>query len=279
MIKCATYWSMPEGLANTHPIDDAFRRAKNAGFDGIELAIGPEGALNVNTSRDECEKIRAMADDLGLVLQTVGCGMTWAFSPTSDDADVRRKSIKLHDAALQRTAWLGCQAMLYIPGVVGGPINPDRVRYDLAIDRAREACKVLLETAENVGVDLCLENVWNGLMYSPLEFRDFIDSFNHRRLGVYFDVGNVLGFHQYPPHWIDLLGERIKRIHIKDYMLNFDWTGSFSFCELGEGDVPWPETMQAIRHLGYNKTIVAEILPYSDGILERTAAAMDRILQ
>lgn len=278
MIKCISYWSTRDGLANTHPIDAAMTDAKAANFAGIELCVGPEGSLHVGTSQKDCEAFRAMADRRGLVLETLASGMSWGFNPASDDPAVRQKSIELHDAALRRAAWLGCRAMLFVPGAVGGPISGDRIRYDLAMERAREACKRLLDTAEKVGVDLCIENVWNGLLYSPLEFCDFVDSFKSDRLGVYFDVGNVLGYHQHPPHWIELLGKRIKRVHIKDYKLDFNWTGGFSFCELLEGDVPWPATMAALRRIGYDRTVVAEMLPHSPGLLERTSAAMDRLL-
>jgi hexulose-6-phosphate isomerase len=168
--------------------------------------------------------------------------------------------------------------MLMVPGVVKSPISPDIVRYDHALQRCREAVSQLLPVAERAGVELCLENVWNGFFYSPLELRDFIDSFQSKWLGVYFDVGNGLGYHQHPPHWIELLGERIKRVHVKDFTENFNWTGGYSFCALGAGQVPWPETMAALRKIGYDKTLVAEMLPYDPGNLARTKAAMDVIV-
>ena len=278
MIKCISYWSMKDGLSNTHPVEVAMDEAAGAGFEGIELCIAPEGALTTATTQDECESIREMARAKGLALQTLASGMSWAANPTSDDEAVREQSIKLHSEALQRASWLGCESMLFVPGVVASPISPDIIRYDTAVGRSREACKRLLDVAERVGVDLCIENVWNGLLYSPTEFCAFIDSFNSKRIGAYFDVGNLLGYHQHPPHWIELLGPRIKRVHIKDYKLNFDWTGSFCFCELLQGDVPWQATMQAIRKIGYDKTLVGELLPHSDGLLERTSEAMSKIM-
>jgi len=279
MIKSISYWSMKDGLANNHPITNALTEAKQSGFHGVELCIGPEGVLSTETTEAECQKLRSSCEDSGLVVQTLASGMSWAFNPTSNDPTVRRKSIDLHAAALQRAAWLGCQAMLFVPGVVKSPITPDQViRYDTAVQRAGDAVGQLLETAERVGVDLCIENVWNGLFYSPLELAEFIDRFPSERIGVYFDCGNVLGYHQHPPHWIELLSERIKRVHVKDFKENFDWTGSYSFCDLGEGDVPWPETIAALKRIGYDKSLVAEMLPWSEGLLDRTSAAMDRIL-
>ena len=278
MIKCISYWSLKDGLANTHPIADALAETKKTGFAGIELCIGPEGALNTSTSQKDCEAIRTQIGASGLTVQTLAAGISWGCNPTSEDPAIRQKSIELHAAALQRGGWLGVQAMLMVPGVVKSPISPDIVRYDRAIDRCREAVKQLLETAEKANVDLCLENVWNGFFYSPLELRDFIDSFKSNRLGVYFDVGNGLGYHQHPPHWIELLGKRIKRVHVKDFTENFNWTGGYSFCALGAGQVPWKETMAALKAIGYDKTLVGELLPWDPANLARTSAAMDVIL-
>jgi hexulose-6-phosphate isomerase len=279
MIKSISYWSMKDGLANTHPVDDALRQTKAAGFQGMEVSIGPEGALSTQSTQGECEKIRADAAKLGVVVETAGVGISWGVNPISNDAATRKKSIDLHAAALQRCAWLGVKSMLMVPGVVKSPISPDLVRYDHALERLREGVKKLLETAEKTGVELCLENVWNGLFYSPVEFAGFVDSIKSDKLGIYFDVGNLLGYHQHPPHWIELLGKRIKRVHVKDYTENFNWTGGYSFCALGAGQVPWPETMAALRAIGYDKTLVAEMLPWDPANLTRTSAAMDVILK
>ena len=281
MIKCISYWAMPDGLANTHLIEDAIKRAQTASFAGIELCIGPyEGAFTTQTTEARCREIRTLLDAAELHCSTVASGMSWAFNPTSEDAAVREKSIKLHADALERTAWLGCQAMLFVPGVVNSPISPDEhIRYDLAIERAREAVSRLLETANKVGVDLCIENVWNGLFYSPLELRDFVDSFNSDRLGVYFDCGNVLGYQQRPEHWIELLGKRIKRVHIKGYREVFGFEGNYTFCGLLEGDVPWQATMAALREIGYDQTVVAEMMPYHERLLEQVSADMDQIFK
>lgn len=279
MKKFISYWSMKDGLANTHPIADALAEAKAAGFDGLELGIAPEGALTVDTTQAECEEIRALIDASGLTVQTLASGMSWGFNPVSNDASVRERAVSLHEAALQRAAWLGCDAMLFVPGVVNSPIAPDEhVRPDHAVERCRANVDRLLKTAERVGVDLCLENVWNGLFYSAAELAAFIDSFGTERLGVYLDVGNLMGVHQWPPHWIEMLGRRIKRVHVKDFKHDFNWQGSYDFCRLGEGDVPWEPTLAALRSIGYDGTVVAEMLPHSPGLVEHTSETLGRIL-
>ena len=279
MKKCISYWSIEGGLANTCPVDEAMRQAKAAGFDGIELAIGIDGVLHTQTDQKTCEDYRALAEKHGLALETVAAGLSWGCSPTDPTPAMRAKSIELHSAALQRAAWLGAKSMLMVPGAVTIPWDAGYgpVKYDQAVEWARDAAKQLARVAERLGVDLCLENVWNGMFYSPLELAGFIDSIGSGSVWIYFDVGNVLGYHQHPPHWIEILGNRIRRVHIKDFRKD---VGNLSgFCDLLAGDVPWAATMAALRGIGYDKTIVAEMMPPDATLLQRTKAAMDQIVK
>lgn len=280
MIKSISYWTFPGGLENTLPPEQAMDQAKSAGFKGIELAIAPSGALTLTSDQAACEKYRAAAQQRGLALQTLAAGFAWGMPATHPDAAKRKESIEAHKAALQRAAWLGCGTMLFVPGAVRILWEPSYgpVPYKQAYTWAKEAIKQLAEQAEKVGVEVGVENVWNGLFYSPLEFAQVIDDVGSSKVGVYFDVGNVLGYHQYPPDWIETLGKRIKRVHIKDFKHNFNWQGTYDFCELLQGDVPWKETMAALRKIGYDKTLVGEMIPPKPGLAERTSQAMDMIM-
>jgi hexulose-6-phosphate isomerase len=279
MIKAISYWSMKGGLEGVCPVEDAIKAAKAAGFAGLELCIGETGLLTPATDEATCRSYAALAARHGLALETLASGMSWSCSPTHPDAAIRRKAIDLHKAALQRAAWLDCRAMLFVPGAVVIPWDPSYrpVPYDKAVAWAREAVEQLGQTAAAVGVDLAVENVWNGLFYSPLEFAAFVDSFRNPRVGVYFDIGNGLNHQQWPPHWVEILGRRIRRVHVKDFKLA---TGTLAgFCDLLAGDIPFADTMSALRGIGYDGTLVAEMMPYDPTLLERTSAAMDRIMK
>ena len=277
MIKGISYLSFENGLSNNESIESALSQTKSNGFDALELSVSNEGVINTNTSKTECKTIRQQIDDSGVFVDSIATGMSWGISPTSDDEVVRKNSIRLHQEALKVASYLECKALLFVPGVVKSPISSEIVRYDRALDRLRDAINQLLPIAEDLDVDLCMENVWNGLFYSPIELRNFVDSFNSDKLGVYLDIGNLIGYQQYPPHWIELLNSRIKRVQIKDFQENFDWTGSFSFCDIGTGDVPWKETIEALKTINYQNTIIAEMLPWDETILSRTSAAMDQL--
>ena len=278
MDLCISYWSVRDGLANTRPVEEAIVEAKEAGFDGIELACGMQGVLSVDSDEKTMERYRALGEKYDCRLETLAAGLSWGCSPTDPHPEVRARSIELHAKALQRAAWLGAKAMLMVPGAIKIPWDSayGPVKYDQAINWAKDAASRLGAFAEKVGVDLCLENVWNGMFYSPLEFAAFIDSIDSPRVGVYFDVGNVLGYHQHPPHWIEILQTRIRRVHLKDFK---NVVGNITgFCDLLAGDVPWPQTMSALRGIGYDRTLVAEMMPPGPTLLQRTREAMGKIV-
>ena len=86
-------------------------------------------------------------------------------------------------------------------------------------------------------------------------------------VGAYFDVGNVLQF-GYPEQWIRILGDRIFKVHVKDFSTRVgNITG---FVPLLAGDVDWLSVREALEEIGYGDTLTAELSPY--GLCPHTLA-------
>ncbi|MDH4241562.1 MAG: sugar phosphate isomerase/epimerase [Phycisphaerae bacterium] len=274
----ASYWMFEGGLEATKPIAEAMQDAKDLGFEAIELAVGSKGVLTEKTTQAECEDILATAQNTGIEISSVASGESWGCSPTANDDETRAKIINFTRKALQVTKWLGTDSYLFVPGAVDVFFLPDAevIPYDVCYERARDAIKELLPVAEATGVALCIENVWNKFLLSPLEMRDFIDSFNSEMVGAYFDAGNVL-LTGYPDHWIRILGERIKRVHVKDFKLSVGTVEGF--VDLLEGDVDFEEVKKALADVGYDGYVTAELLPFEPGRPEKTAQAMKKIFK
>jgi L-ribulose-5-phosphate 3-epimerase len=249
----ASYWMFNGGLEAERPITEAMQEAKDLGFDGIELCIASEGVLTHDTTRTQCEDIAATASKIGIEISSVAAGQSWAWSPTASDPAVRRKIIDFTCKALNVTKWLGADAYLFVPGAVSVFFQPDSevVSYEVCYERASESVRKILPVAEETGVLLCVENVWNKFLLSPLEMRDFIDSFDSEMVGSYFDVGNVL-LTGYPDQWIRILGGRIKRVHV---------------------------VKAALAEIGYDGYVAGELIPFEPGRPERTASAMTKIFK
>ena len=274
----ASSWIFEGGLDGTLPIKSAMEQASKMGFEGIELGIASQGVLTHNTSQAECEEIVREAEKHGLEISGVASGESWTTSPTANDEDVRKKIIDFTQKALQITHWLGSDAYLFVPGAVEVFFLPDAevIPYDVCYQRASEAISQLVPVAEKLGVAIAVENVWNKFLLSPLEMREFIDNFNTSQVGVYFDVGNVL-LTGYPDQWIRILGSRIKRVHIKDFKRSVG--NADGFVDLLEGDVDFEAVKQALSEINYDGYVTAEMIPFTPGRPEKTAAAMKKIFK
>ena len=274
----ANYWIFDGGLDGSLPIGSAMEQASKLGFEAIELGIASQGVLTHNTTQAECEEIVREAEKHGLEISGVASGESWTTSPTANDEDVRKKIIDFTQKALQVTQWLGTDAYLFVPGAVEVFFLPEAevIPYDVCYQRASEAISQLVPVAEKLGVAIAVENVWNKFLLSPLEMREFIDNFNSNQVGVYFDVGNVL-LSGYPDQWIRILGSRIKRVHIKDFKRSVGTADGF--VDLLEGDVDFEAVKQALSEINYDGYVTAEMIPFTPGRPEKTAAAMKEIFK
>lgn len=273
-----SYWMFKGGLEAEKPIADAMKEAKKLGFDAIELAIASQGILTEQATQARCEDIVATAGNIGIEISSVASGESWACSPTANDPHVRKKIIDFTCKALRVTQWLGTDAYLFVPGAVDVFFLPhaEVVPYDVCYERAVEAVEQILPVAEQTGVAICIENVWNKFLLSPLEMRDFIDSFDSQMIAAYLDVGNVL-LTGYPDQWIRILGTRIKRVHIKDFKRS---VGTIEgFVDLLQGDVDFKAVTKALADIGYDGYVTAEILPFKPGRPQKTAQTMKKIFK
>ncbi|MCJ7675652.1 MAG: sugar phosphate isomerase/epimerase, partial [Sedimentisphaerales bacterium] len=218
------------------------------------------------------------AQKIGIEISSVASGESWTCSPAANDPDVRKKIVDFTGKALQVAKWLGADAYLFVPGAVDVFFLPDAevIPYDVCYQRASEAVREILPAAQETGVTLCIENVWNKFLLSPLEMRNFIESFDSKFVGAYFDVGNVL-LTGYPDHWIHILGERIKRVHVKDFKRSVGTVEGF--VDLLEGDVDFEAVKKALADIGYDGYVTAEMLPWQRGRPEKTAQAMKKIFK
>jgi L-ribulose-5-phosphate 3-epimerase len=266
------------GLEAQKPVAEAMAEAKKLGFDAIELCIADKGVLTHQTTEAQCEEIVAEAQKIGIEISSVASGQSWSWSPSANDPKTRTKIIDFTCKALQVTQWLGTDAYLFVTGAVDVFFLPDAevIPYDICYQRATEAVKRILPTAEKTGVALGIENVWNKFLLSPLEMRDFIDSFGSEMVGAYFDVGNVL-LTGYPCQWIRILNKRIKRVHVKDFKKSVGTVEGF--VDLLEGDVNFENVKKALAEIGYDGYVTAEMLPYQPGRPEKTAQAMKKIFK
>ncbi len=238
------------------PLAEQLRRARDAGFDGLEISMYDQGEITPESSPADMERLAKEARSAGMEFTDMITRVLGASPLTSPDAAVREKGMGLLKKALELAPPLGIGALLVVPGRLGaGPRF--EVSYEDAWKRAADCIRQVAPFAEKQKVILGIENVWNKFLLSPLEMRAFVDQFKSSYVAVHFDVGNVMQF-GYPQDWIHTLGPRIKRVHIKDYKLS-QKAEQGRFVPLLEGDVDWKGVMNAFRAVNYSGFLIPEI--------------------
>ena len=258
------------------PLEEQFRQARAAGFEGVEVRI--TNGIQIGASKEEALRIADAARRHRLAIVSLWASpaleQNWLNHP---DADTRAKGVQAIHKAIDLAQALNCGAILIVPGRLGdGPTF--RYSYQDTWDRVTAELRKLIPHAEQAKVCLTPENVWNKFLVSPLEMRAFIDQFQSPWLQAHFDIGNVMQF-GYPQDWIQTLGSRIKRLHVKDYKLS-ERNEQGRFVDLLEGDVDLKEVMSALKKVGYSGFISPEYGPRpgdSDRLL-KISKALDTIL-
>lgn len=279
MKKAISIWSFPFDW----PLERKLAVAREAGFAGFEIDLTDTGPVGMTTSAEDLRAVRRAVEAAGLQLSGLATGLYWGANAASADAAVRQRAEAILRRQIDCAQHLGIDAILVVPGAVGVDFVPgaEVVPYETAYRRANEFIKAALPAAQKAGVTLCVENVWNKFLLSPIEMRWFLDELRHESVGSYFDVGNAL-LVGYPEDWIGTLGKRIRRVHFKDFRRNVGTIDGF--CDLLSGDVNWPVVMQALRKTGYNGWVAGEMIPpvpfykhCPEILIHNTSRAMDAI--
>ncbi len=245
---------------------DKFRLLQDLGYDGVEL--------DAPNAYDTAELLAAR-DQTGLRIHGVVDSVHWAKPFSHPDPAIREAGTRGLERAIRAAAAYGAETVLVVPAVVSKTIS-----YQQAWKRSRPAIASTLPLAEELGIKIAIENVWNNFLLSPLEMARYIDSFQSPAVGSYFDVGNVIRY-GWPEQWIEVLGPRILRIHVKEYSRKKQndeglWKG-FQ-VELLEGDDDWSAVVAALRKVGYQEWMTAEVGGGGAERLRDIATRMDRIL-
>jgi len=216
---------------------EKMKAVKAAGYDGAEM--------NSHMNQDEVVKAQ---DEVGLAIPSVCNDRHWAKPLSDPNPEVRAEGLAALQQTLRDAKRYGAKSILLVPAVV-----TKQTSYAEAYERSQAEIRKALPLAEELGVKISLENVWNKFLLSPLEAAHYVDQFESPMVGWHFDVGNIVNF-GFPEQWVRILGKRINMIHIKEFSLKKrDKQGLWSGFDvpLLEGDNDWPAVMKALDESGY----------------------------
>jgi L-ribulose-5-phosphate 3-epimerase len=248
---------------------DRFKMARDAGFEVVQALTVWDPKL--------VEEIRCASEQAGLPIDSVEGLHQWEYPLSSSNPTVVEKGLEAMRTSLHNAKLWGAGAVLLVPAVL-----TRRTGYREAWTRSQRQVRKLIPLAEQLKVVIAIEEcgVWNKFLLSPLEMARYLDEFQSPWVQAWFDTGNVVlgGF---PEDWIRTLGQRINRLHVKDFKVSLGGQFSSNCCNwanIGEGSVDWPAVRGALAAISFKGSATCELPPGNEDYLRDVSHRVDKFV-
>jgi len=218
---------------------DVFEKGAEAALDCIEIRYRNDLPL---------AQLKELSASF-LPINSLMMGVLWEYNLASPDEAIRSKGADALRDGIKMANILGFRDLLIIPGV-GIPDVP----YVKLIDTAKESVREIAKMAEDYGVYLCIENVGNSLLYSPVEFANFVKGFDSESVKAYFDFANAYYCGLHPEWFIDELKGLIRVVHVKNWDLQ-----KRDFIPLTEKGIDFTAIFRKLLDFDYKGPFIMEI--------------------
>lgn len=220
------------------PIDERYRRVKEAGFDGVLLWWSD--FLN----RLDYRTAPRAARDAGLIIENI-------HTPFQIQDDIWLDNL---DGEATTDCYLKCVAdcaEFEIPAMVIHLPDEDKPSNQLGLDRIRK----IAEKAETLGVNVALENLQN--LTNLTHILGKVDS---TRIGFCYDCSH---HHRFYPNsdLLSIFGSRLMALHLHDYD---EVNGQYAAHRLPfDGIIDWRTVMESIDMTGYSGATAIEAMNWN----------------
>jgi L-ribulose-5-phosphate 3-epimerase len=257
-LKKAVKFSMIQGGS----ILEKFELAKKCGFLGVE-ADSPS-----NLNKEEMVKAR---DKTGVVIHGTIDSVHWNQRLSDRNPEVRAKGLAALRTAMSDAKFYGADTCLLVPGAVHKDKDES---YEQCWERSTAEVRKVLPLAQELGVKIAIEVVWNNFLTTPEQLIQYVDQFESPWIGAYFDASNMLKYGVPAAEWIRKLGKRMLKLDFKGYHIE-----SKQWVKIGEGSENWPEVLKACEEVGYHSWATAEVDAGGEEWLMDVSRRMDKILE
>ena len=244
---------------------EKMRLVKEAGFEGVE----PNGGM------DPDEVVKAM-EETGLKAASVCCHTHWAKPLSDPNPAVRGVGLEGLKLSLRDAKRYGAGSVLLVPGVARSGVS-----YEQCWERSIAEIRKAIPLAEELGVVIAIENVWNDFIIKEDEAVRYLEEINSPMVKWHFDIGNIIWYGD-PIEWIKKLGKRISRLHIKEFSRDLAMKkgrGTGFNAKFLEGANNWSGIMKALDEVGYDGIwgIAEQGRPETIEDLKDLSARLDKI--
>jgi sugar phosphate isomerase/epimerase len=232
------------------PVLEELEEISSLGFDYMELTMDPPQAHHSMIYEQRASLLEALdRRNMGLI-----CHLP-TFVSTADLTDsLRQTSVREVLESLRVAAQLRPLKVVLHPSHIGGlgVFVMDRVR-----QHALKSLEVIVETADQLGLCLCIENMFprSRFLVDPDDFVEVFEKFPSLKLTL--DTGHAhLGAEgsQKVLDFVEKFGDRVAHVHASDNLGRED-----DHLPIGTGTMDFPKIMKALAEVRYDETITLEV--------------------
>jgi len=239
------YQAFPVGMWQ-----DEFKVAKKCGLDLIEFILdfndAEENPLLKSGGVNEIVKV---SKDTGVSVKTI-CADYFMEAPLhSSDNNASEESFKILEQLLETAK------TLQITDIVIPCVDQSSLETKEAVNRFVEQITKIIPKIEKQNINLSLETD-----LAPQPFIELLDKLNSKNITVNYDIGNsaALGFDS--DEELEVYGDRITDIHIKDRVLG---GGPVT---LGEGNANFKKFFTKLKEFNYRGPFIMQAYRDDEGV-------------
>jgi len=223
---------------------EAYAAAGTIGFDGLEVCVTKDEHMPLILDPAVRQEAKQLAAGAGVETCAISYGILRQGSFVDGAPDVRKRGVEMLHQGIEAAADLGCAAIL-CPTFERQNIDLNPQQTETYVECFRKCAPA----AEAAGIMLALET-----SFSVELLRDIVQAVDSPCIKVYQDLSNALFYGHDTTDMLTRLANQIGMIHIKETDQK----------PLGEGDVDWGGSLNAIKDMRYDGWLVFETGPGDD---------------
>ena len=248
-----------------HPLADALRGIRRAGFAGAEILADEPHAYPPKIDAALTDSVRRVLDETGLAVSNINCNCSFGywkdappepyFEPSliSPNPKHREDRTRLILKTLDFAKAVGSKNISITSGRMLGGMPLDKAAGQFA-----ESIKPVLDRAEQLEVNVGIECEPGLYLEYVAELREWIDRLGSRRLGANLDVGHSQVMGESIPEVVRMLGDRIWNLHVEDI------PGRKHYHMIpGEGTLDWIGLRDSLWAIGYDRFATVELYTHT----------------
>ena len=204
----------------------------------------------METTTEELAGIRALSEKYSLPVVSISTSLSGGMSGIPERWGEYRRLLRKQ---IEIAKALGASGIHTVPGGMGG---------DITLKTARENSiafyRSVRDEIEESGIFVGLENVWNGFFLSPFDMTSMLEEIGSKKIGAYFDAGNMLAF-SVSEYWAEVLAGWIGCVHVKDYKRAGGINSGGEFVDITHGSANWKAIVPALKKGGFDGYLTGEV--------------------